>query len=172
MRALRRSFATLTPLTIVLLLSLPACDGNDTPTSPDVIVPPTAAVVAAMNAAIQVEYRTKMTYEKVIEDLGAVLPFSQIVSSEAQHVAVVANLFTRRGMAVPQASTDADTIPAFATVQAACTYAVEAERAVIALYNGYLAQTLPADVRQVFTNMRDVSLSNHLPAFRACCACR
>jgi hypothetical protein len=43
-----------------------------------------------------------------------------------------------------------------------------AERENIAMYDDLLRGDLPADVRQVFSNNRSASVTNHLPAFERC----
>jgi len=71
-------------------------------------------------------------------------------------------------MAVPASEWDADNVPRFSTLAAACAAAVDAELANIAIYDGFFALDLPADVRTVFENNRRASLQKHLPAFERC----
>lgn len=145
---------------------LAACGDDGGPISP--APSPTVDVRAALDRSIQDEYRAEATYQAVLGDHGAVLPFANVVIAERQHVAAVAQLFASRGLAVPASAWSASNVQHYATVRDACAGGAAAERANIAMYDELLGQVLPADVRQVFTNLRAVSLTNHLPAFEIC----
>jgi hypothetical protein len=126
-----------------------------------------AEEVTALNEAINEEYLAFNTYGAVISQFGVVLPFSNVVSSEQQHVAALANLFTKYGLAVP-ANPGLEPVPAWTTLKAACQTGVDVEIADAALYDGLLPVTKKADLIRVFTNLQSASLDSHLPAFEAC----
>lgn len=130
--------------------------------------PVTDAVRAAMDEAIQDEYRAYFTYEGVTDDLEPDFPFSVIRDSEESHFTALANLYTKRGVAVPESDWSLANVPRYATRIAACDAAVLGEVANIAMYDRLLALTLPVDVRQVFESLRAASNDRHLPAFTAC----
>ncbi len=126
-----------------------------------------ADVIAALEAGIMDEYHAYATYAAVIEQFGAVRPFTNIINSERMHIDALAFLFERYGLDVPQAPV-VDT-PQFASVQDACAAAVAAEVANFGLYDQWLAtvQAYP-DLVQVFQALRDASEFQHLPAFEIC----
>jgi hypothetical protein len=122
----------------------------------------------ALTAAIQDEYHAQAIYEGVVNDLGRVSPFVNIIRAEQRHAASLGNLFRKRGLPVPASNWNAGNVPHFATRPAACAAAAQAEVGNAAVYDRYLGLALPTDVRRVFENNRAASLNNHLPAFDRC----
>ncbi|HEX6133528.1 MAG TPA: hypothetical protein VFZ24_06180 [Longimicrobiales bacterium] len=133
-----------------------------------VIGPVGQTVEASMAEAIQDEYRAFYTYTRVLADLGNVAPFTNIRDAEWMHVGALANLYVKRDLTVPASTWNSGNVPAYATVQAACAAAVDAEIDLVIMYDRLLLQSLPADVERVFENVREASLENHLPAFQQC----
>lgn len=127
-----------------------------------------SAVVEAMEAGIADEYHAAAVYEAVIDQFGAVRPFTNILRAEEQHAAAWAFLFERYELAAPAAPATVE-VPDFATLSDACTAAAAAEEANMALYDKMLAavEGYP-DITQVVTALRDASAQNHLPAFERC----
>jgi hypothetical protein len=125
-------------------------------------------VVAALNAALQDEYNAYATYQAVIDQFGAVRPFTNIQQAEANHIAALTFLFERYGLPVT-APAPLDSAPAFGTLADACAVGAAAEVANFGLYDSWLetAQDYP-DITQVFTSLRNASEFNHLPAFERC----
>ena len=144
-----------------------ACGGDTSPIAPTPVTL-TAQVRAALERSIQDEYRAETIYQGVVNDLGPLVPFTNVLTAEQRHSASIAQLFTRRAMVAPASSWTLDSVPHFATAAAACVAAAAAERANISMYDELLRLDLPADVRQVFTNVRLASLERHLPAFERC----
>ena len=144
-----------------------ACDDSRSPTSPSTIAL-TSEVRTALDRSIQDEYRAEMTYQGVVEDLGQLAPFVNVLSAEQRHSASIAQLFERRNLAPPPNSWTLQMVPHFTSIPVACGAAATAERGNVAMYDELLRLTLPADVRQVFENIRLASLTNHLPAFERC----
>ena len=126
------------------------------------------AILAAMEVAIQDEYRAELIYQRVLDDFGSVLPFRNIINAEVRHSQAIAGLYVTRGLPVPASRWASDEIPAFPSIPAACQAGVVAEIENIEIYDQYLALPLPADVLTVFTNNRAASLQAHLPAFQRC----
>jgi hypothetical protein len=125
-------------------------------------------VIAALEAGIQDEYHAYYTYQAVIDQFGAVRPFTNIQSSEAHHIDMLAFLFERYGLDVPEPS-PLEPVPVFASVADACAAGAEAEIANFGLYDTWLATAQDyADITQVFTMLRDASEFQHLPAFERC----
>ena len=126
-----------------------------------------AEVVAAITAGIEDEWHAYAVYAAVIEQFGAVRPFTNIQRAEAQHAAAWATIFERYDLPLPAQPTWE--IPEFASLADACAAAADAEIANMALYDEMLA-TLAGypDALQVATALRAASLDKHLPAFERC----
>ena len=141
-----------------LLADLPPAVPGDLP----------ASVIDAITAGMQDEYQAYAIYQAVIDQFGAVRPFTSIQAAEAKHADALSFLFTRYGLPVPQPQPLSD-VTQFATIADACAVAAQAEIANAALYDQWLAavQNYP-DITQVFTALRDASQFQHLPAFQNC----
>lgn len=154
---------------MLVTLGLFACGDSSSPTAPSPVTGSLASDVrAALERSIQDEYRAETTYQGVVEDLGSLAPFVNVLSAEQRHSASIADLFVRRGLTPPANSWTLATVPHFTSIPVACGAAATAERGNVAMYDELLRLTLPADVRQVFDNVRLASLSNHLPSFERC----
>jgi len=126
-------------------------------------------VKIALDKAINDEYAAYSTYDAVIKKLGAVRPFSMIISAEEQHIARLKSIYDKYGIKVPTNKL-IGTINSPSTIQEACQTGVEAE---IANANLYKNELVPAsqdyeDVTLVFTDLMNASLQKHLPAFERC----
>jgi len=117
---------------------------------------------------IQDEFHAENVYLRVLADHGEVMPFKNIVRAEDFHSTAIARLYEARSIAVPATTWNLDNVPTFATLQAACQGAYQAEIDNIAVYDRYMDMDLPADVRTVFTSNRAASLDRHMPAFLNC----
>jgi hypothetical protein len=84
----------------------------------------------------------------VVEDLSPLAPFVNVLSAEQRHSASIAQLFT--------------------SIPLACAAAADRGARERRDVRRAVALTLPADVRQVYENIRLASLSNHLSAFERC----
>jgi hypothetical protein len=138
------------------------------PTSTTAAAPLSAPVLQAMESTLQDEYHAEAIYRGVMEDLGAIWPFANIVRAETQHAASIAQLYEKRGLEPPSSRWGTHNVPRFDSLGAACSAAAQAELDNVALYDEPLALDLPNDVRNVFQHNRDASLYNHLPAFQSC----
>lgn len=127
-----------------------------------------ADVLAAMEEAIQDEYRAWYTYAAAVDDLEPDYPFSVIRDAEESHYTAVATLFQKRSLAVPTSTWNVGNVTRFATLVSACDAAVVLETNTVAMYDRLLGLTLPDDIKRVFQNLRDASLMRHIPAFEAC----
>ncbi len=108
-------------------------------------------------------------YGAVIDQFGAVRPFTNIQRSEAQHIAAWETLFARYGIAVPPLPTF--DLPVFTSVSEACSIGATAEVANSGLYDTMLTVFQPyPDVQYVAQSLRDASEFSHLPAFENCAA--
>jgi hypothetical protein len=120
----------------------------------------------ALLEALDDEYRAHAIYEQVLTDFGAqVLPFANIIESEARHIDALVRLFHRYGIDIP-ANPWPGNVPRYASVADACRAGAEAEIANAALYERLLSSTTRPDVLVVYQNLQQASQQNHLPAFR------
>ena len=115
--------------------------------------------------AIQDEYLAKAQYSLVMDTFGEVRPFSNIVQSGVQHIALLRPLFTDRGWNVPED----ESRPHLVTPQnftEALNLAEQAEVDNIAMYEHFLNQkNIPDDLKSVFERLLAAS-RRHLNAFR------
>ncbi len=107
------------------------------------------------------EIHAKQTYEAMIDVYGDVRPFNRIVVAEQKHMDLLLPLFETYQVEVPSGDIDV-LVPE--TMEEALEAGVEAEIANIALYEAFLSQELPDDVRAVFESLVAAS-NNHLEAF-------
>ncbi|HQR36908.1 MAG TPA: DUF2202 domain-containing protein [Blastocatellia bacterium] len=163
-----------------------ACSASDTSTADtSTVVAPTAATstpdtlpagtstldqrtAKALVTALNDERRAESSYAAVIRQFGSVRPFSHIVGAERQHQELLLTLFAKYNVAVPADANDQTTPVEYATLRDACSAAVRAEQANAAMYDEFLSYTTEADIRAVFTQLRDNSRNKHLPAFERC----
>ncbi len=131
-------------------------------------LPLTDEVIAALTAGLQDEYNAYNTYQAVIDQFGAVRPFTNIQAAEAQHIASLEFLFDRYGLTLPESAPLA-TVPQFTSLADACQTGADAEVANFGLYDQMIAaaENYP-DISWVFTSLRNASEFQHLPAFERC----
>ena len=107
------------------------------------------------------EIHAKQTYEAIIEAYGEIRPFTKIAVAEQTHIDLLLPLFETYQLEVPVS----DYVPIVPeTIEEVLALGVEAEIANIALYEAFLSQDLPDDVREVFEQLVDAS-NHHLAAF-------
>jgi hypothetical protein len=114
--------------------------------------------------AIQDEYLARAEYEKIMDIYGVQKPFSNIILSEERHIAMLKPLFSKYGLALPP-DTAVDHVIVPGSLPEAYQTGVTAEINNIAMYDKFLKQKLPNDVRSAFIKLRDASY-NHLAAFQ------
>jgi len=113
--------------------------------------------------AIQDEYMALAEYQAIIKQYGAVRPFTSLIQAEQRHVDLLKPLFAAYGVALPE-NDAASRVTAPETLTLAYETGVKAETSNIAMYDAFLTQTLPADVKAVFTSLKAAS-ENHLSTF-------
>jgi len=117
------------------------------------------------------EYAAHAEYTAILAKFGTTLqPYANIVKAEKQHIAALQQQCVKFGVPVP-ADTYLGSATAPATLLEAAQTGVFAENLNVSMYNTLLSkvQKYPSLV-QVFTNLRNASLNNHLPAFEAAVA--
>ena len=114
--------------------------------------------------AIQDEYLARAEYDRIISDYGSIRPFTNIMRAEETHIDALLPLFTAYGISTPanEGADHAVSVPSLAqTYQAG----VNAEVNNIAMYELFLDEELPDNVRTVFESLMKAS-ENHLRAFQ------
>jgi len=113
--------------------------------------------------AIQDEQLAHGEYAYVLETFGDQAPFNNIVSAEAQHVSEMTVLFEKYDLTIP-ADESADHLKQAADIKEALENCATGEVDNIAMYNKFLEQDIPDDVRATFTALRNAS-EWHLDSF-------
>jgi hypothetical protein len=119
-------------------------------------------LVDMLTYALQDERIARAEYEVIMDRFGSARPFSNIIRAEESHIRYLLDLFADHGLAVP--ADDTAGIAAPQTFAAAIEAGRQAEVDNIAMYDRFLARDLPADVREVFEQLKAAS-QNHLRAF-------
>ena len=128
-----------------------------------------SATRAAMDEALDDEYKARATYRKVIETCGAIRPFINIVESEGRHISALCSLYDTFGLTPPD-DPWAGNVAAPSSLAEACRAAVEGEIENAEMYERLLANVSDPDVVHVLERLQAASRDNHLPAFRRCLA--
>ena len=118
--------------------------------------------------ALNDEYRAWAIYDQVLIDFGIdTRPFSNIISSEAQHIDKLISLFLVYEITVPE-NLWIGNAPSFDSVPDACAAGVGAEIENVALYDELYTSTERDDIITVYDALQRASLEKHLPAFERC----
>jgi hypothetical protein len=114
--------------------------------------------------AMQDEHLAHGEYVHILTIFGNQNPFTNIIKAEEKHIADLGVLFGKYNVPVPEdASASHLIVPE--SVKMALETGVQAEISNIAMYAHFLEQSLPADVKDVFTLLLKGSES-HLAAFQ------
>jgi hypothetical protein len=114
--------------------------------------------------AIQDEYLARAEYELIIGEYGSIRPFTNIMAAEERHIEWVTELFNEYGYALPE-DTAGDHVVLPEDLKSSFETGVQAEIDNIAMYESFLKEDLPVDVRDLFERLKGAS-ENHLRAFR------
>ena len=127
----------------------------------------TQAIAEALTTTLDDEYRARATYRAVLNKFGSVPPFVNIVEAEERHIMALLALFPVYGVAPPADRWNGQ-VPLPDTLAECCQAGVDAEISNYSLYDGFLRWMQEPDIRFTFTNLRNASEFNHLPAFQRC----
>ena len=114
--------------------------------------------------AIQDEYLARAEYDWITNTFDSARPFSNIMRAEETHIDSLLPLFEAYGITAP-ADDGASRTVAVSSLTEAFQAGVNAEVNNIAMYETFLAQELPDNVRTVFESLMRAS-ENHLRAFQ------
>ncbi|RKQ30412.1 ferritin family protein [Oceanobacillus halophilus] len=120
-------------------------------------------LVQMLTYALQDEFLAQSRYNDILLNFGYIRTFARIQEAELRHIRLLLPLFDRYQVEVPEDNSK-EFITTPATVKEAYAIGVEGEIENIDMYNKFMSLEIPADVRAVFTQLRDASL-NHLTAF-------
>ena len=110
----------------------------------------------------QDEYNTKSTYEEIIDEFGPNILYNNLIQAEAQHMNALERIYTRYDIQIPDMDARTPNLPD--KLLDTYTLGKEAEEANIALYDKYLDEDLPEDIRFTFERLMNASY-HHLDAF-------
>jgi hypothetical protein len=113
--------------------------------------------------AITDEYLAHKEYEIILDAYGNINPFANIINAEVSHIQELLPLFEAYDVSVP-VDNAASLVALPSTLQEAYEIGVQAEVNNIGMYESFLKQDLPQDVRDVFEALMAAS-ENHLQAF-------
>ncbi|MCK5129725.1 MAG: DUF2202 domain-containing protein, partial [Clostridiales bacterium] len=114
--------------------------------------------------AIEDEYFARQEYESILEKFGEQKPFSNIIKAEERHIELLKDIYTKYEYTIPE-DTAIDHVVLPEDIKEALEIGVQAEIDNIAMYEKFLEQVLPDDIRDVFIELRDGS-KKHLNAFK------
>lgn len=113
--------------------------------------------------AIEDEYLANARYTIDIDKFGSMRPFTRILEAENRHISLLKPLFIKNSLPIPD-DVAAQYIAAPDSLLAAMKAGVTGEKNNIRMYEIFLKQQLPDDVRVTFTLLRDAA-QNHLRTF-------
>ena len=114
--------------------------------------------------AAQDEYLAHGEYAAIIEEFGNVRPYTNIVVSEETHLDYLQQTYEANNIEFPK-DEYSKTIVVPATLLEAAKTGVQAEIDNIAMYELFLKQDLPDNIKEVFNALMTAS-QNHLSAFQ------
>jgi hypothetical protein len=131
------------------------------------LTPLTEAEIDGLQKAILEEYKAFNLYQSILNQLGDVYPFNQIVRSEKQHISALVRQAEKYGVTVP-VNPGLTPQPEFANQSIACQAGVTAEIEDAALYDTLSKVTSHTDILRVYDNLQRASINSHLVEFQTC----
>lgn len=122
----------------------------------------TTELKSMLDILYQDEYNTKSTYEEIIDEFGPNILYNNLIQAEAQHMNALERIYTRYDIQIPNMDARTPNLPD--KLLDTYTLGKEAEEANIALYDKYLDEDLPEDIRFTFERLMNASY-HHLDAF-------
>ncbi|WP_319371646.1 DUF2202 domain-containing protein [uncultured Ilyobacter sp.] len=123
----------------------------------------TFSIREILTYSMEDELLAKAEYEKILAMYGEVRPFTSIIEAEKRHIGYLEPLLEKYKVEYPKISEDEVILPK--SLKEAYEIGVKAEIANIEMYNKFLKNELPEDVREVFIKLKNAS-ENHLRAFK------
>ncbi len=117
-----------------------------------------------LTKAIQDEYMARSEYDLMMEKFDVSRPFSNITGAEEMHINALEDLFETYDLTIPKDESQIYVLEP-ESLQDNYEMGISAEIANIEMYEHFLSQSLPSDVRIVFEHLKRGS-ENHLKAFQ------
>jgi len=121
------------------------------------------SVEEMLTMAIEDEYLARQEYETILDIYGDIRPFTNIIQAEVNHIDMLEPLLDAYNVSIPK-DTAIDQVVLPETLEATYEIGVQAEVNNIAMYERFLEEELPDDIRDVFQRLKNASYS-HLEAF-------
>ena len=119
----------------------------------------------ALRQALLNEWANEAYLGKMTETFGTIRLLQRRIAAKQRHAGVLLELFKRYNVKPP--ARDEVVVPQVpASQQQAIQAAIDAEQASINMYDELLKFVTQEDIKQVFSRLRDVSSSRHLPAWK------
>lgn len=113
--------------------------------------------------AMEDEYLAHAEYNAILLEYGNQNPYSNIIKAEETHISMLTPLFDSYNVPLPSDTASTYVITPASLLEAAQA-GVDAELKNIQMYDLFLQQELPDDVKSVFTSLKNASMQ-HLSAF-------
>ncbi len=113
--------------------------------------------------AIEDEFLAMAEYRAILGKYGEQKPFSNIIKAEERHISDLKGLFSKYNIPVPEDKSK-DYVVAPESLDEAYKAGVNAEVDNIDMYEKFLKQDIPQDIKETFSALSDAS-KNHLNAF-------
>lgn len=123
----------------------------------------TPSIETMLTLAILDEYNASATYQAILDSYGYIKTFSNIKLAEETHIELLIPLLEKYGVEIPDRIL-IESIQLPVSLSEAYTTGVEAEILNIALYESYMNESLPDDIKEVFLKLIEGS-EHHLSAF-------
>jgi hypothetical protein len=109
--------------------------------------------------AIEDESLTKYEYKNILDKYNVKTPFADIIETKKNHIARLAKLFYEYDLALPEdRSSQYALFPP--SINDAYNAGVSNEIETIAMYERFLQQNLPTDIKNTFTDLKSASQSH------------
>ena len=116
-----------------------------------------------LDYGLEDEYLAKAEYELIIDHFDVNRPFTNILRAEENHIVALERLYESYDLELPTVDPEEHTLLP-TSVEAAFVTGVTAEIKNIEMYESFLEQDLPDDIRFTFEALKNAS-ENHLEAF-------
>ena len=113
--------------------------------------------------AVQDEYLASREYSAIMETFNTTNPYSNIQRSEETHLALLKDYYEVNNQTFPKDQSASQLLVPKSLLEAART-GVQVEIDNIAMYEKFLKEDLPENIRSVFEQLKSAS-QNHLQAF-------
>ncbi len=114
--------------------------------------------------SIEDEYLARTEYEKIMDIFGEQRPFSNIIKAEECHIGLLKPLFEEHELDIPSDNSHEHVVVPESLTEA-YEAGVQAEINNIKMYEIFIEQDIPDDVKEVFELLKNAS-ENHLQAFQ------